>query len=364
MPSFVGPIRVLLLDLGREFRGGQRQVLGLARHLAQDENFEVALAAPRNAPLVGRAEKLGLHVVHLPGRREFDMRVVYSLFSTVRRRKIQILHTNDAHGASLGAMLKQIAKGVILVHSRRVSYPLKGGWSTKKYEAADHVVAVSREIAEALVKSGLERGKISIIHSGIEPGDYPQASDHMHGPVTIGMVGALTPQKGADVFLRALAHMKENGCLKGGFRGIVVGKGALMESLQEQAAELGIGDVVEFPGYRSSKKEVPKMHVLAVPSVDGEGSNAVIKEGWACGVPVVVSDLPSNLELVHDGMEGLVAPVGDPLALAGKICKAAEDESLRTDLIVQGRKRLAEFTMERTAEAHKALYRGLVSKRG
>jgi glycosyltransferase involved in cell wall biosynthesis len=364
MPAHIGPLRVLLLDLGREFRGGQRQVLALARHLSQDENFEPTLAAPRNAPLTRRAEELGLHVVHLPGRREFDMRVVYSLFSMLRRRKIQILHSNDAHGASLGAMLKQVAKGVTLVHSRRVSYPLKIGWSTKKYEAADHVVAVSREIADVLAKSGLKQEKISVIHSGIEPGDYPDAREAAEGPLVIGTVGALTPQKGTDVFLKALARMQAESCPERGFRGVVVGKGPLMEPLEKQAEALGIADLVEFTGYRSSKKEVPKMHVLCVPSVDGEGSNAVIKEGWACGVPVVVSDLPSNLELVHHGMEGLVAAAGDAAALAKALCKAASNESLRTDLIVQGRKRLADFTMERTAEAHKALYRRLVSKKG
>jgi glycosyltransferase involved in cell wall biosynthesis len=83
-----------------------------------------------------------------------------------------------------------------------------------------------------------------------------------------------------------------------------------MPDLIRLARELGLEDRIEFCGYVRSAEILPKLDMVVVPSIDGEGSNAVIKEAWAAGVPVLVSDLPSNTELVTHGEDGLVFSSG------------------------------------------------------
>jgi glycosyltransferase involved in cell wall biosynthesis len=249
---------------------------------------------------------------------------------------------------------------VKLVHTRRVSYPLKRGWSFRKYRIADLVVAVSRDIAESLAQSGIDQDKIEVIHSGIVPEAYQQSGKAAGGEETVfGLIGAFTPQKGVEVFLKALAEIRR---MRPEFRwlGLVVGEGPLGERLEDLTVELGIDDAVSFPGFVESRDVLCGVDVLVAPSMHGEGSSGTIKEGWAAGVPVVCSDLEANLELISHEVTGLVARRGDEKALAESLLRLVEDEKLAGRLRAGGEERVKEFTVRRMADAYRRLYEDLV----
>lgn len=351
-------MNILLLDMGDEFRGGQRQVLHLLRYLDGLSGRRAGLAAPAGSPIVRAATEEDLSTHTLPGRRDLDPRNLIALRKILRGGNYGVLHTNDARGASLGALAKKFTPGLRLVHTRRVSYPLKSGWSSLKYRKADAVAAVSREVAEALKAGGVDPARIVTIHSGVDPGGYNAREAGPRDEVVFGLIGAFTPQKGVEVFLGALAEVgRVRPDLK--WRGLAVGDGPLMEELKALAAELGIAVKVGFPGYVDSREALPGIDILAVPSMHGEGSSATIKEGWASRTPVVCSDLPANLELVEHERSGLVAPRGDAKALAGALVRLAEDRELAEGLAARGAERVQDFTVRRMAEAYLALYERL-----
>lgn len=353
-------MKILQLDLGREWRGGQRQVLYLLRHLAASEGFVPLLAVPAGAPLAARAREAGIAMHELPGRFEWHPLSIGRLCRLVRREGVDVVHTHCARSASLGAVVKLLT-GVRLVHSRRVSYPLGGGWSRRKYLLADAVPCVSREIGVVVEMGGVSPEKVHTIHSGIDPGLYAAAAlvPPPSAPV-YGLVGALTRQKGHTVFLDALAELDRRGTVHG-WRAVIAGKGPLADELRDRAVELGIRERVEFAGYRESVRVLPEVSVLVVPSVDGEGSSAVIKEGWAVGRPVVCSALPSNLELVESGVSGLAFETRNPGALADtlELLYAEGGDDLARGLVRGGQERLAAFTHEAMARANMALYESL-----
>jgi glycosyltransferase involved in cell wall biosynthesis len=352
-------VNILLLDLGNEFRGGQRQVLHLMRRLDDPPRRRVGLAAPVGSPIARAALEEGLPVHPLPGHLDYDPRNLMALKRILSAGPFQILHSNDARAASLGAMARLFTPELKLVHTRRVSYPLKKGWSAWKYHAADAVVAVSREIAELMAYSGLPPGRIKVIHSGLDPQAYPRKETGSgREEIVFGLVGAFTPQKGVHVFLDALARVRRSRPdLK--FLGLIVGDGPLAGQLEDYAVSLGLDDVVAFPGWVESGEVLPEMDVLAVPSLHGEGSSAAIKEAWAAGLPVVCSDLPSNLELVEPGESGLAFRSGEASELAGKLIALAEDPELRRSLVRGGDERLGEFSVERMAEHYRRFYESL-----
>lgn len=360
-------MKILQLDLGREWRGGQRQVLYLMRHLRATEGFSTVLAAPRGCPLALRAAAMGLRVRELAGRFEWDPRSIFSLRALIVRERIDIIHTHCARSASLGAVLQRLT-GAGLVHSRRVSYPLKYGWSRSKYLAADVVACVSREIAVVAAMGGVSEDRLTVIHSGIDPLQYSEAAatppPDADRPV-FAVIGALTRQKGHGVFLDALAELgRRRPDLD--WRAIIAGDGALMSDLRAQADRLGIAARVEFAGYRESVQVLAGTSILAVPSVDGEGSSAAIKEGWAANRPVVCSDLPSNLELVVSGENGLACTRDNPSALADSFERllgpqGAGTPSLVETLVRGGRESLAQFTDTAMARSYMNLYTSLVS---
>ncbi len=367
-------MHIILLDLGREMRGGQLQVFYLARALHHSDGFTVVVACPAGAPLAREAVAAGIPVLPLPGRRSWSPRALLALWREARGHSRVVLHTHDARAASLGALCKGTwgAKAP-LVHTRRVSYPLGRGLSRRKYLAADAVAAVSAETGGVLAAAGLDPARITVIHSGIDPTRYYPRRERGDGRFVFGMVGALTPQKGHTVLIEALAALQAceagdaEGNADGGTGGApmpawevrVVGEGPLFGTLLDRADELGVSPRMAFLGRQDSRRMLPDCDALLVPSVHGEGSSGVIKEGWVTGLPVICSGLASNLELVRDGENGQEVPPGDAEALACAMRRLATDAALRERLAAGGTASVAHYTDARMAESYMALYRRL-----
>lgn len=340
-------------------RGGQRQVYYLARRLAQVPGYEPLVAVPKNAPLKDMLEKDGIPFVSLPSPSDLNPLNIYKIIRIIASFEPVIVHTNDAKGASLAAMAKKILGDFKLVHSRRVSYRLRPGWSKNKYLAGDALVAVSKEIQEILESCGVPETKTSTIHSGIDAELY-STEKRNHPVLTIGAVGALSTQKGFEVLIEALAHLKKNHDMPD-WQCLIAGEGPLLHELKIQADKLGLADSILFLGYRDSREVLPEIDILVVPSVDGEGSNAVIKEGWATGTPVITSDLPSNLELVTNEVNGLVFRNRNAQELASNIIRITQDTSLSKALISNGSQSITQFTDKTMADQYIELYRQLIS---
>lgn len=100
-------MKILLLDLGKIIRGGQRQVFYLARQLAQTPGFEPLVAIPKRAPLRHQLDQANIPYVTLPSSSDLNPFNIFRLFSIISKHKPSIVHTNDAKGASLAAMAKK-----------------------------------------------------------------------------------------------------------------------------------------------------------------------------------------------------------------------------------------------------------------
>lgn len=336
-------LRVTHLDLGMEYRGGQRQVLYLAAEQFR-QGHAVRVAAPAGAPILAEAQKRNLPILALPRRLDFHPQ--NAVFLLKRLLSHEILHTHDARAASLGAICTFFRR-LALIHTRRVSYALGRGWSRWKYGQGCMVVCVSREVEERVRAAGIER--TAVIPSAIPLerfSDLPRRENDGR----MGVIGALSPQKGHVQFLRALSLLDQPPQVW------IVGEGELGPSLRELAQSLGLGERVVWKGQVESPEIFPHLDVLAVPSAHGEGSSGVIKEGWAAGVPVVCSDLNANLELVRPGENGLVFENGRPEDLARQLEMLRRDPDLGARLVRQGREDARSFGVAQMYAAYQQVY--------
>ncbi len=352
-------MKILLLDLGKIIRGGQRQVYYLARSLTQSPDFEPLVVIPKNTPLQTFLEDADIPHICIPSSSDLNPWNIFCFLRIVATFQPAIIHTNDAKGASLGALAKKWLGEFTLVHSRRVSYKLKSGWGKKKYLLGDAIVAVSREIYEVLVECGIPEDKATVIHSGIDAELY-STEKHNASRLTLGAVGALSSQKGFEVLIEALAELKKNTSMPD-WQCLIAGDGPLLQQLKKQAEQLGLAESILFLGYKDSKEVLPQIDILAVPSVDGEGSNAVIKEGWASGTPVITSDLQSNLELVTHAYDGLIFRNRNAKELADALVQIATDPTLAQQLVKNGSKTVDKFTDNIMADRYMKLYKQLTA---
>ena len=244
-------MKVLLLDLGKIMRGGQRQVFYLARALHKAEGFETLVAVPKDSPLIPLLMEAGVPYTDLPSHSDMSLFNILRFQRVIKTFKPDIVHTNDAKGASLAALTKKIRGGFKLVHSRRVSYRLKPGWSRSKYLHGDALVAVSEEIRQVLVACGVPAKKTSTIHSGIDADMYT-TEVRKHPVLTIGAVGALSSQKGFEVLIEALGHLRNSPDMPD-WQCMIAGEGPLQFELKQQAEKLGLAGHILFLGYLDSR---------------------------------------------------------------------------------------------------------------
>lgn len=133
------------------------------------------------------------------------------------------------------------------------------------------------------------------------------------------------------------------------------------DTLQAWTAE----GIVEFLGRREDIAALTAAsHIAVLPSYR-EGMPKALLEAAACGRPLVATDVPGCRALVRDGVNGLLVPPRDPVALADALEKLARDPGLRARLGAQARRDAEEIYSEDAVEdAAAALYRALRAETG
>ncbi len=107
----------------------------------------------------------------------------------------------------------------------------------------------------------------------------------------------------------------------------MVGDGPDRPEAHRLARELGLDSHVTFMGKQDHVERLfPEMHVLLMPSeMESFGLGAL--EGMACGVPPVATRVGGLPELVTDGVDGFLEPVGDIQAQSARVIQLLTDET-------------------------------------
>lgn len=211
--------------------------------------------------------------------------------------------------------------------------PLVGGAVVRAHTArADRITAVSSRSLARLRGFFDARAwepvaaRTAVIPMGVHVPAV--AADPAAETDTVLFVGRLAEKKGVPVLLRAFARAADR---LPGWRLVVAGDGPLRADLQAQAAGLGLGDRVDFPGYVTGEAKadlVRAARVYAVPSViaedgDAEGLPVSLLEGLAAGKVCVATFESGADDVLHDGRDGFLVPQRDVDALADALVRAA-----------------------------------------
>ncbi len=145
-----------------------------------------------------------------------------------------------------------------------------------------------------------------------------------------------------DTIIRSMLQVRDR---MPNARLVIAGEGRLRPKLESLAASLGLRDTVHFAG-QLSQEELRKAFMdasvfVSVPSSDG--TSVALLQAMAAGAFPIVSDLPSQQELVDDGVSGLRVPVRDEQALADAISQALGDEDLRHNAAERNRAFVNEY---------------------
>ena len=149
-----------------------------------------------------------------------------------------------------------------------------------------------------------------------------------------------------------------------GTRFIVVGDGALRESLRQRAAELGLSEDVSFMGEIDEVGDLLGHVDVSVLTSLKEGCSNVVLESMAAARPVVATDVGGNRELIEDGVTGYLLDAGDADGIAARISELLASADLRRKMGWAGRARvLKQFTSEHMIRNTAKLYESELKER-
>ena len=209
---------------------------------------------------------------------------------------------------------------------------LSPAWSLLRrvcYRRADVVTANTQGVIQALQEMGHWR-RLALLPNPlpIRPVLKGQAVELDQRQREILALARLQPQKGLDLLLRAFASLAISS--RRGWKLTLVGDGPESVALKNLAQSLGIEEVVSFEGFRPDPQTFfRRASIFALPS-RFEGMPNALLEAMASGLPSVISDAsPGPLEMVRDGVEGLVVPSENIEALSCALERLINDPSLR-----------------------------------
>ncbi|HEY7763496.1 MAG TPA: glycosyltransferase family 4 protein [Aestuariivirgaceae bacterium] len=256
------------------------------------------------------------------------------------------LHVHFIHTPASVALYAGLMAGVPWTCSAHA----KDIWTTspseleRKLHSARWVVTCTRSGFERLRQLGGERSRVVLSYHGIDLqrfGRWPNERSRRDGsraedPVVILSVGRAVEKKGHDVLLRALAELPRELA----WRLIHIGGGDGLSSLQDLARALGISDRVLWDGARAQDHVLERYRQADLFALacrighdgDRDGLPNVLVEAGSQRLPCVSTDLPGIVELLRDGLNGLIVKAEDASAFAKALARLIADAPLRLRL--------------------------------
>ncbi|HEY8081681.1 MAG TPA: glycosyltransferase [Acidimicrobiales bacterium] len=339
------PVRVLLVVAHGGTGGMQVQVGLLARGLAA-AGCEVAVAAgpgPLETDAVPRHELPALSASSAP-------RVAHALRRVIADVQPDVVH---AHGLRLAPVLAAAARRRALVTCHGVD-PVRARRTAAMVRLTRVPVASCGEGPRRLLASSGLRSRV--LNNAVP--DLPEPIGRLELASTFGLdpstflsiaPARLSPQKDPLTLVRAVAHAP-------GVSAVLVGGGPLEPDAHREVALLGLETrVVVAPWRDDARRLLAGADALCLSST-WEGQPTVVLEAMSAGIPVVATACVGTSDTVVDGRTGLLAPVGDHVALGAALARVARDAGLREGLVTAARVSVAAHALDVVVAAHLDAY--------
>ncbi|WP_417613168.1 glycosyltransferase [Owenweeksia hongkongensis] len=300
----------------------------------------------------------------------------WHLLNVYWQYKPDIIHFFLPHAYILGGLASLLYPNTIRIMSRRSlnayqqNSPVLSWVERRLHPKMDVVMANSRAILEELVVEGVSLEKLKICYNGvIIPHVIPSISgDDIRrlwnvpdDAVVFVMVANLIPYKGHvdlfDAFELCADLLPEN------WRLLLVGRDdGIGQALREKAIAAGLWQNIIFAGEQSSTSEYLDAADVGVLSSHQEGFSNSVLEAMYAGLPMIVTDVGGNSEIVENGIQGIVVPAKLPSTLAGALLALSQDKETRLKMGKSGHDRVIKlFNMSACADCYESVYNSKLS---
>ena len=354
--EMTSPLRVLHVDSGRDWRGGQRQVYLLARGQREHGHEPLVIAAP-DSPLIRRLRSAGIAAAAVRMRGDWDLAAARRVRAVLPPWHADVVPAHDAgaHAIALAALLGR--RGLPLVVTRRVPFPPRG--RVKYGRRVSRFIAISGAVRDALVEGGVDVSRIDLVYSGVPSPSVTAARDWRaecrwsSEVIVCGIVGAMTAEKGVEALTRIGDALPAD--VRDRIRLVMLGGQAAGTQLVGGVAAFRAGFVDEIHAAMAG------LDVLLHPS-SAEGLGTAVIDAMALGVPPIAFRVGGLPELIEHEKSGLLVAPGDTAAFASAVSRLIRDAGLRAALAAGGPERAREFSVDRMVRGTQRAYDAVLAQ--
>jgi glycosyltransferase involved in cell wall biosynthesis len=366
-------IKILILINRLAPDGAPTMILSLLRNMDKNTyDFTVCAFKKEVDDLEVAYNKAGIKTVFLNGR--FNPISLVKLYSLFKNEKYDILHTFLAFSNITGRVLGRISGIPKIISSMEnvidiLKLPSRI-FEQLTMKISDVVLCISETVKKSFFKDVNNKIKVITIYNCVDVHyidniiknankEEIRKDLRVDDSYIICNVARLEPAKDQTTLIRAFDIFSQripNAYL------LIIGWGKLDRKLKEYAYRLECRHKILFLGKRNDVIKLLSAIDLFILSSKIEGLSGALLEAMAARKPVIVSDIPQNLEVVIDGKTGVVFKCGDPVSLTNAILKIYNNPDYARILIENGRKRLDEiFSLDIMILKYENIYKELYS---
>lgn len=383
MKKRINKIKVMLIISNLEFGGAQRQLVELANNLSRDDFDVMVCSLSQYIPLGSGLDLPDEKVVIIQKKSKYDISVVFRLSKVLRENKVDVLHA-FLFDAEIAARIASAMAGVaVMVGSERNSnYRIK-----RNQMVAYRLTKNLRDVCIANSKAGAEfnaqelgypEKHYVVVRNGVDTnrfqaGNGAQLRESLgisQDQFVIGMFASFKEQKNHGMLFHAVKELTSS---DRNFRVVLLGEelhgGAqgtttYVQRIHELVGRLGIRDYCLFVGNQDDVEAYYRICDVTVLPSKFEGTPNVVLESMASGVPVIVTAVSDNNEIVEHGKSGYVVDVGDEAGLSRYLQLLMEDRELSANMGSEARRRAVElFSSAQLASSTGEVYKTALEQR-
>lgn len=287
----------------------------------------------------------------------------FCLYRLVRRFRPDVIYTANNHELILlYPMLRAMRIPVVChMHDPPPNIPFQRASFRVWGQPVTRFVAISEDVCDRLAQFPVDPGRVTVLHNGIDLAQFPRRerrggrfAGQFGWPEDVfiaGIAGQMHDRKGHLDLLAALDRLRDRVPM---LRVVIGGKpgGVYYEQLQTFVADRELGDRVGFSGWLEHARTFYEgIDVFVLASRHEEGFGLVLAEAMATGVPVISTRSGGAVNVVEDGVSGILVDRHAPEQIAEALETLCGDAALRDRLVAEGRVRVErDFDLDRQAE--------------
>ena len=374
---------ILILDTGKEWGGGTNSLLELLKRVDMNRYRFSALFytnyKSNSSDIKTEMQNLGVQFLTLKQEKQsvvvkiikelartvffFSKRITRHLIFVIeyqssikknarrisgilRERNIDLLYMNNQPSSNLEGILASEMTNVSALQHTRIQTDLNSFEVKASNRVLSKIICVSEGVKETLIQQGIDPSRCVVVHNGISddvepdslPSDIRKKWNIKDNDILIGTVGSLIKRKRIQDLIKVLYSITtKTDCPVKCF---ILGQGPEKGNLADLVKKKNLENTVIFTGFRTDAISFINSMDIFVMTSEKEGLPRVILEAMLMAKPVVAFNIKGNSELVEDGRNGILVPVGRAEEMADAVIRLVQNPELRKKMGDNGRKRV------------------------